>query len=459
MVLLSIVVFSCSNDDKSAASFYKDSVPVAEIGQWDNSPYNFSQTFYVRPPGAVYGIGDGSSWENAFSSLPENLIRGAKYYLASGDYDTGPFEEYYEYHSFKDDEVADLYIGIYKATVDDHGTDQGWNSSFGTGSANLGPISFITGYYVIDGQVGSHNSGHGFKLTTNDCANDQAKIIRFSWNSKSHHIVLRHMDMGFCGPMGYLVPYHDVIYGNVPISNIIIQYCYIHDSNRLSFLMSKWNNVLIEKSYIARNGNHQESSGFSIRNSSNIIVRKCFFSDAENTFFSLRGANNVFIYSNIFTSAFDGWATDTWLISSAIENTDGLPAKDIFIYGNTFYKLKGLNSGIRFWNNYNNIQVYNNLWTECITNQIQLSGTHDYNAFYNNWRLDPAYLVDEKIVEDHVQLLSTNPFVDPSSDDFHLNYTTNSGKELPAPFNEDYYDVFRGTDGVWDRGAASFVSK
>ncbi|MBF0227743.1 MAG: hypothetical protein HQK76_20025 [Desulfobacterales bacterium] len=123
---------------------------------------SFSMIFYVRPPGQTYGTGDGSSWSNAFSNLPKNLIRGSKYYMAFGDYDLGPFTTYYEYHSFNDPEEDELYIGIYKATQQDHGTDQGWNSSLGAGNAHLGTISFTTGYYVIDGQWGEKDQGYGF---------------------------------------------------------------------------------------------------------------------------------------------------------------------------------------------------------------------------------------------------------------------------------------------------------
>jgi hypothetical protein len=53
----------------------------------NNEEYSFNQTLFVRPPGSTYGTGDGSSWTNAFSDLPENLVRGTKYYLASGNYD------------------------------------------------------------------------------------------------------------------------------------------------------------------------------------------------------------------------------------------------------------------------------------------------------------------------------------------------------------------------------------
>ena len=38
------------------------------------APQSYSETFYVRPPGAQYGTGDGSDWANAFSAPLEHII-------------------------------------------------------------------------------------------------------------------------------------------------------------------------------------------------------------------------------------------------------------------------------------------------------------------------------------------------------------------------------------------------
>lgn len=419
-------------------------------------PYN--QTFYVRPPGAQYGTGDGSDWENAFSDLPEDLVRGAKYYLASGIYNTGASDAY---HIFEDPELDDLYIGVFKATVDDHGTDDtGWNDSFGEGGAQLGPLHFVTGYYEIDGQFGVRDQEHGFKLYVETCTQQQ-KAVYFPWNSESSYIELRHIDMGLCGPTSTPYTPQDVIYSVYSIDNIIISDCYIHDANRIFIMMIEWSNVLVENNYFARCGKHLESHPLGIRAASNVTIRNNVFQDAINAYINLESPNGVYIYSNIFKRT----SNEDWSIYAIINNFE--IATDVFIYNNTFYNLKGLAAGIRFSESlpHVNVQVYNNLWAKTEANQIQLFGAHDYNAFYDNWRVDengdPVYSLDQRMfdenAEENMQVITENPFVAPDNGDFRLAFATEPGLVLPAPYDRDPDENIRGDDGTWDRGAFEFM--
>lgn len=434
-----LAALSCSEHESKNMS-------VADIGTWYETP-SFSRNYYVRPPGTTHGLADGSSWTNALAGLPEHLERGARYYVASGQYDVGPAEENYRNHVFDDPEQGELFIGIYKATQTSHGDDEGWEAAMGEGPASFGPIEIVTGYYILDGQVGEKNQGHGLAFSTRDCRNENGKVVLFPWNSVAHHIVLRHLDLGHCGEVGFTLA-QDLIYGNLPITHFVLQSCYLHDANRLHILMYQWNDVVLEDSYFARSGRQQEAGSLSLRNVCNAVLRKNLFKDTINTFISLRRVENVSIYSNIFM----GTRRD-WTIYSVVENTDGLTARDVFIYGNTFYNLVGLNTGIRFWDQFDNVNVYNNLWANCLSNQIQLSGKHDYNAFFDNWREDPSYRLDETIDETHVQVLEADPFVDAIHENFYLTEHTENGRELPAPYDLYYDGSPRGNDGSWDRGA------
>ena len=461
MVVL-LVFCGCGS---GASSSSQPVVPnaVDEDWSWAQTPPTFTITRYVRPPGQVYGTGDGSSWTNASSDLPAKLERGTRYYLASGNYDIATASTGYVYHRFDDLQDGEKYIGLFKATSADHGTDDGWETPLGEGAAALGPITMITPYYLFDGQVGEGESGYGIKVSTRDCDNDQAKVVNFPWDSKSGHVVFRHLDMGHCGDRvscvkasdcgenGYLKPTQDVIYGSKPASHIYIDNCFLHDANRLHVLMANWQRVLIHRSHLVRAGRHQESSSLSPRNTSDLTVRYCVFKDTVNTFISLREVDNVRIYGNIFMGAKD------WEIYSAVENTDGLPAYHVFVHGNTFYNLKGLFAGIRFWDTFGDLQVFNNLWVGCRVNDIQLCGDHDYNAFFDNRRVDPAYSLDDRIEEPNKSVLTANPFVDAVHEDFHLAAPTPSGLNLPAPYNTDRDGKQRGSDGVWDRGAYEYV--
>ncbi len=434
---------------------------AAIISAIDNEiSYSFDQTFYVRPPGNPYGTGDGSSWTNAFADLPETLIRGAKYYLASGNYDLVPFSEHYEWHGFNDAEDGDKYIGVFKATANDHGTNDGWEEAFGEGTANLGPITLTTGNYIFDGQTGEKTSGHGFKLTTRDTDNFQAKIVCFPWNSKSHHIKFSHVDFEHSGNYGYnsLNPAHDVIKGDPVDESVKLRYlyftnCYIHDANRSLLTLLDAENVLFESCYFARGGLHQECSSIAVRLSKNIVFRRNIFEDTKNVFFALRWVDNIYIYSNIFIGNID---VGHWEIYSAIHNGEG-HAYNVHIYGNTFSNLKGLAGGVRLLGEHSNIFTYNNLWANCKTNNINLDGIHSHNAFYENYRVNDfpePQKIDENIADEYKQILTSNPFT--SADNFQLSYATEDGNHLSAPFNIDFNGNIRGVDGIWDRGAFEY---
>jgi hypothetical protein len=77
---------------------------------------------YVRA-GAI-GNGSGADWANAYPTLPSTLVRGDTYYIADGNYGG---------YTFNTPTSGQQYIYIKKASGGDHGTDVGWNSSFGDG--------------------------------------------------------------------------------------------------------------------------------------------------------------------------------------------------------------------------------------------------------------------------------------------------------------------------------------
>lgn len=434
-------------------SIPQNSLPQA-IARTSTSSHTYDQVFFVRPPGTQYGTGDGSDWNNAFSDIPENLVRGAKYYLASGVYSSGASEPY---HIFNDAELGEQYTGIFKATTGDPGTEIGWEPSFGQGPAQLGPLHFITGYYEVDGQTGSHNQGHGFKLYVASCT-EQQKDVYFPWNSTSSHVELKHIDMGLCGPTTFTAS-QTSIYSVHSVNNIIISDCYIHDANRTFIMMVGWSDVLVENNYFARSGRQQESHSLGVRSASNVTIRNNIFEDAINSYINMWEPNNVHIYSNVFTRT----ANDDWSVYALVDNYD--TATNVLIYNNTIYNLKGLNVGVRITGILNNVQVYNNLWANSRANQIQLSGIHDYNAFYDNWRVgedgNPLYSLDQRMlegnVEENIQVITDSPFVAPNEGDFHLAFATEPGATLPAPFDRDPDSAARGTDGTWDRGAFEFT--
>jgi len=436
-------VLGCGSDSETD----KPPPEVAPDLSWGEH-VSFDTVRFVRPPGETYGSGDGSSWENAYAGLPSGLERGTRYYLASGDYGSNPFR-------LETPEDGERYIGLFKATANDHGDDVGWNTDLGEGPATMGPVAIITGYYLLDGQVGQRTSGYGFELRTDDCQNDQAKIVNFPWDSAGHHVILRHLDLGLCGSLPDEQPSHDVIYGNVVVTHVRVEHCYLHDANRGHFLTRGWRNILIDGCYFARSGRFQENSSLNFGGGTgDVTVRNSTFEDTQSTFVSLRGADNVRVYNNVFFSVLGEWE-----IYSSIEITGDGGADHVVVYGNTFVGLHGLNTGIRLGDG-TDVQVRNNLWAGCRTNQIMLTGDHDYNAFYDNLRVDhdpPIPLDAERIEEDHAVFLDSDPFVDGAANDLHLASPIPAGESLEAPYDTDLDGNPRGTDGNWDRGAYEFA--
>jgi hypothetical protein len=160
----------------------------------------------------------------------------------------------------------------------------------------------------------------------------------------------------------------------------------------------------------------------------------------------MRAVSNVTITGNVFTFTDDAWGE----IYAAVESLEA--TRNVTVSNNTFYNLRGLNTGLRFDDAATELLVRNNLWANCTTNQIMLPEGADYDAFFNNWRED-AYLIDERIEEPHVQVLTEDPFVDAAAGDLHLADPTQPGEALQRDLGADPDGTERGGDGSWDRGA------
>ena len=450
---------SCGNDAaRGTRDSEVDSTAVDDIGAWDNGKQEFAKTYCVRPPGPTYGAGDGSSWTDAFADLPEELERGARYLVASGNYDeTAPQgDEPYTDYAFDDREDGDQFIAVVKATAGDHGTDEGWKASLAQGPAVFGPVSMATGHYFLDGVEGTGNSGHGIRIVVNPavCTDSHANAFYFAWNAQSHYVGLHHLDISFCGGVGDPAePAQDAIYGymtdSYDVGHVTIRDSYVHDTKRVLAFFLGWKDVLLERSFFERSGQHHESSSLAMRDARHVIVRNNVFKDAINVFVSLQDVRDVHIYGNVFVSTLAGW--DIW---NSIHSSE--PMRNVFVHNNTFYGLTGLSTGFRFTSTTTNVQVNNNLWAHNRTNQIPMAGEHDFNAFYDNIRPDSREDLSRAVEEDHVQVMGDDPFQDAASLDFHLRTPTDPGQTLEAIYSRDPDGKARGEDGSWDRGAFEY---
>src|SRR3989338_4142127 len=160
---------------------------------------------YVRS-GAT-GSGSGSDWANACADFTgscagASLVRGEVYYVATGTYGS---------RTFNTAESGTLVITIKGATVADHGTDAGWQPSFGVDVAQAKfshgsseqAVVFGTSYWVFDGSVGSGNtaSSYGFLIEkpSNCSMNPQGGIWVGKVCGTSTGVTVKHIAYLSCG--------------------------------------------------------------------------------------------------------------------------------------------------------------------------------------------------------------------------------------------------------------------
>jgi hypothetical protein len=99
----------------------------------------YPDTYYISSIGS--GNKNGSDWNNAYEGIPLSLDRGSTYYIAEGNYSD---------YTFDDVDLDSEYIFIKKATINEHGTNVGWQNDSGDGQIIFSSLTFETSKYVLD---------------------------------------------------------------------------------------------------------------------------------------------------------------------------------------------------------------------------------------------------------------------------------------------------------------------
>jgi len=413
---------------------------------------------YIRD-GAT-GTGDcgaaTNSWADACDSLPDTLVRGDTYYIAGGSYGE---------HTFNTAASGAIPIYIKKATVADHGTETGWNSSYGSGVAQFAaPLNINTAYWIFDGQSRiTANSGHGIKISNTLCYQKHIQMT-----GTPDHISLRYIefaglgDDGDCRISDTQDGANDQLYANdADADNATLEYCYFHDAGRTHLLTGAGaDNWLIQHCYFGTVESHADEHGepLNVDRSANWIIRYNIFNETEGTGVIMvedsQGATGWEIYGNLFSnfSSNNGAIATDADYSCDNPPTNRCPTMwySSKVYNNTFVNGMGINQGINPQNGSGaDWQVYNNIWYNC-SNLANLSSVpHDYNAFSG----------PNAFGEAHGQAnLTSAIFRDYNNDDFSLVGATSAGATLASPYNTDMLGRTRGADGVWDRGAYEYTS-
>lgn len=149
--------------------------------------YSFSDgptlgRIYYVAPGAS---GDGGSWASPANESTLGSQRDAVYWIASGDYGEGTGTITFDTAGGSPTSG----IVIRKATEAEHGTDNGWQTSYGQGQARFGSVQFGSDYWTIDG---GENNGIRFRTPGIFGAGEPYAVVQASDRSR---IVLRRVEI------------------------------------------------------------------------------------------------------------------------------------------------------------------------------------------------------------------------------------------------------------------------
>ncbi|MGZ3744181.1 MAG: hypothetical protein ACXWRA_10060 [Pseudobdellovibrionaceae bacterium] len=387
------------------------------------------------------GSANGIDWVNAYPSLPATLIRGDTYFIAAGNYPG---------RSFDTPTSGTTQITIKKAIESDHGTETGWQSSYGTSQVVFSSgISFSTAYWLLDGQTGggpgSWTSGFGFRV--NHTSSPAVEVT-----SGGDNITLRHIELQgnlTDGVSGFRLSGAD---------NFTVSYWYTENIGNCPFSLIPVSGFLAEYGYVGKYygsaASHSEIASIWGGVTGTTTFRYNIFANVTSTG-GLMWDNHedhtaqLQIYGNVFyKSPTSVWDNDANGLIGGWTGGNGEDLYNLRVYNNTFYNTTGrifTTFAVRSGNN----EVKNNLFYNSDSPGFDDIQIHDYNHYINSGGLH---------AEANGSTSIENPVVNASDLDFRLTTSTVTGVFLPAPYNLDPLGSMRGSSGTWDRGAYEFVS-
>jgi len=384
---------------------------------------------YVRA-GAT-GANNGSDWNNAYTQLPATLVRGDTYYIADGTYPG---------YTFTTPASGTNFIYIKKATIADHGTDVGWQDSYGDGQAVFGPMAHNVangGYIDLNGYSPHVPGGHGFKI-------DFDKMqTAFDFQSGGKEFKFRYIDfdgvassgdVDFGGPPWTytikVLPWNGSSYDDT--SGMLISHCKLHGSATHIQDNSGNANIVIEYSefYDCRSIGVDHGNIYWIGSSGGTFrYNKVYNYNVEGLLFGLNNSNWK-VYGNIF---YDGVS-----VARGIELYGGRTHTGTKIYNNTFVNMPLASVRVE---------------SDAVCSGVEIRNNLSYNSGGVSLENGGAGVT----VSANLAAGASN-FLNLSGKDFHLARATAPGTVLPAPYNVDFDGRIRGQDGVWDVGAFEFVA-
>jgi len=452
----------------------------------------------VSPSGS--GSGSGADWNNTASWSSLTFVRGNTYYLMDGAYaakefDTPPSGSTYIYIR-KAINTADCTRDCTSA----HGTDTGWQTSYGDDVATFSQSNgmsgnekaywrFTTGYWDVSGQKGGGygrwKTGHGFKIVAQDgvvsgvtgggkgiLIRDNAGTNLVSYFNISHVEIEGIWDGDI--PNGTTNNYGVYIYFFNHYINL--SYLYIHDMGAPSILWNHIYNVLLEQSYVANNQSTQpleHGTCIALQEGYDVTIRNNIFYQSRGTTRSLDikknqtwETNNVYFYGNIVDlgGAGGGAIGDD---QPRLESPDD----NLWVFNNTFLRHEyGFYGGFSFYSGGTPQYGYNNIFYEIPGRMDPTDPNYPpqhiiehrgYNWYYHVGLYSGVYQDQIAASNETNGVVGTgNPFTNIDAGDYSLSGAI-SGYDMTGLWaGVDKLDMaghVRGQDGVWDRGALEYV--
>lgn len=387
------------------------------------------------------GSGSGADWVNAMTALPTPLVRGNTYFIADGTYGN---------YAVTTLASGTSWIYLKKATEAAHGSDTGWDSSYGDGQATLGKLSFNAnggngGYIDVDGYSAQVANGWGFKI--GPLGIQESAITFDSGAGNWPECKFRYIQMA--GPMTgadmassanppwswgfYIFPYNgNPVGAYYSTSNLLVQYCDIRgfgtgigDSSGNTDAIFEHNNFYDFRVTGADHANVYLAKGSRV----SFRYNRCWNYNAEGVYFvgSTTGSS---IYGNLF---FNGSNS-----THGVEMPWDRVHTDLKVYNNTFANLDHSCIYVGDTATTVGVEIYNNLFWNI-----------GYNSMQGIWLSNGGAGVTTR----SNLIAASNPFI--STTDFRLA-AASPGFALASPYNTDANGNTRGADGVFDVGAFEY---
>ncbi|MGE0786629.1 MAG: hypothetical protein AB7S26_13240 [Sandaracinaceae bacterium] len=314
--------------------------------------------YYVREGAS----GDGSSWASAFPALPPTLVRGATYFVAAGTYPA---------YTFDDALDGTRRITIKRALEGDHGTAEGWDSTYGMGQATFdSTLVFESGHYVLDGQVRDEadwfdGTAYGFRVA--HAGRDQ-NIVIARYGISIDDVSIRYVfvdaivgDLPATTIRRYAID-TDGFDGGSTATGLVFHRMFVRGSNNVWFLRTT-DGAVVE--YSASDGaqsndaNHGEIVNL-YYSGENAVIR---YNQFRNAFITGGGGTALVAITQADGLRFYGNVSYDFRVGDGAVGFDGYSSSHNRIHHNTFVHNRGYNAGFVFGSGTDNL-AYNNLWVD-----------------------------------------------------------------------------------------------